>query len=662
MSDDTQTSSAIETQDDPNAPFENGFTVRAMVATFFCTLVMMPTTIYLQLAGGPGLGAAANWVTMILLVEVARRSFIKLKQQEIVILLSLLGTVAATAGPFGVVMRNRYFTQSTQAADVGITPHIPTWVSPPPDSSAMATRSFLQMEWLAPVAVVVGSLLLARVLALSLGFVLYRITNDLERLPFPLAPVTAGGAIALADSSADRDTWRWRAFLVGIFIGGAWAFTTGLFPGLTQRFLGASMNIFTFLEADYSVRLHWLLPGAILGYNIELGGILMGMVVPFWIVVGMAAASLIAHVGINPILIMTGVAADWKKGMGVGATSATLGMNFWVSASMGIGFAMAVISIGAMFKKLAQKVERADRESLERVRQRRGDFPLWLCGIVAVGALVGQTALCRYLVPDFNFLLLIILGLIYTPVMSYVAARLVAMAGDHVAKIPYMDKGMMYLSGYRGVGAGYAPLPISDVSGDIVGSIGREVQMFKQLELTRTRFSSVLYASAFGLPLLILGSLFFWTVFWRLAPIPSGAYDAAQKGWPVAAYMDSIWMSITLPGISAREALEKAIHPFIILGTGGFVLLAFAYVSVFQWPIALFYGAVAGFGTHPAGLTGQLVGALIGRYVIAPKLGKENWQRSAPVVLAGFGCGVGLLGGVALTIHILDKAVKYTVY
>jgi len=56
-----------ELQDDQDAPFENGFTVRAMVATFFCTLVMMPTTIYLGLAGGTGLGSAATWVTMILL-------------------------------------------------------------------------------------------------------------------------------------------------------------------------------------------------------------------------------------------------------------------------------------------------------------------------------------------------------------------------------------------------------------------------------------------------------------------------------------------------------------------------------------------------------------------------------------------------------------------
>ncbi len=59
-----------------DVPFENGFTLRAMIATVFCTLVMMPMTIYLKLAGGSGLGSAGQWVTMLLLVEVARRAFV----------------------------------------------------------------------------------------------------------------------------------------------------------------------------------------------------------------------------------------------------------------------------------------------------------------------------------------------------------------------------------------------------------------------------------------------------------------------------------------------------------------------------------------------------------------------------------------------------------
>ena len=643
-----------EAQDD--APFENGFTVRTMVATLFCTLVMMPLTIYLCLAGGTGLGSAGMWVTMLLLVEVARRSFVQLKQQEIVILMSLLGFVAITGGPFEQLIWQRYFTQSAQAANAGITEYIPRWVSPSADSAAMGTRSFLQWEWAGPIALAVGTLLLGRILSLSMGFVLFRLTNDIERLPFPLAPVAAGGAIALADSSADRDTWRWRAFLFGIFIGVSWTFATNLFPYLTGRFLHAPMHIFNFLHFDYSVRLQFFLPAAIFGISLDLGGMLFGMVLPFHIVIGMTIASLVTHLGINPILVWTGVARDWQLGMSAGATMGVLRKNFWLSASMGIGFGLAAISILTMVKRLMKRVDRVEARRIERLRKQRGDFPLWLCIVIAGGALVGQVVLCRYLIPNFRFWILITLGLIYSPLISFVTARLVGMmGGGEWAQIPYMKEGILLCSQYRGIDVWYAPLPMSDVGGT--------VQTFKQLELTRTRFSSILYATAFGLPLLIVGSFLFWTVFWKLAPIPSGAYDVVQRSWPDRAYHRSIWMSLTLPGTAGREALASAIHPRFMIGSGTFVLAAFAAFGYFKWPLALFYGAFGGgFLQAPEAMICRVIGALVGRYAIAPRFGKDNWHRAAPVVLAGFGCGVGLLHGIGLVVHILDKAVKYTVY
>ena len=638
-----------------DVPFENGFTLRAMIATVFCTLVMMPMTIYLKLAGGSGLGQAGQWVTMLLLVEVARRSFVQLKQQEIVILMSLLGIVAITAGPFEGLMWHRYFTESAQAANAGITEHIPTWVSPPAGSVAIGTRSFLQWEWAGPIALAVGVLILGRVLSLSLGFVLFRLTNDMERLPFPLAPVAAGGAIALADSSADKDTWRWRAFLFGIFVGAAWTFATNLFPYLTSRYLHAPMNVFNFLKFDYSVRLQFFLPAAVFGVDFALGHLLLGMVMPFHIVVGMTVASLAAHVGVNPLLVWTGIAKDWQLGMSAGATAQTLGKNFWVSASMGIGFGMAAIGIITMVQRLGRRVDRAETDRADRLRKQRGDYPIGLCIALGLAALIGQVILCRYLIPNFHFWILITLGLIYSPMMSYVTARLVGMMGGGTwTTIPHMTEGILLCTGYQGVGVWFAPLPISNFGGT--------VQTFKQLELTRTRFSSLLYANAFGLPLLVVGSLVFWNVFWKLAPIPSGAYEHAQKQWPARAYSRSIWMSLTLPGTSAREALASAIHPKLMIGGGTFVMGLFGLFSLFKWPLALFYGAIGGYAQAPAAMVGRVAGALIGRYAIAPRFGKENWKRSAPVVLAGFGCGVGLLHGILLTVHILDKAVKYTVY
>ena len=41
-------------------------------------------------------------------------------------------------------------------------------------------------------------------------------------------------------------------------------------------------------------------------------------------------------------------------------------------------------------------------------------------------------------------------------------------------------------------------------------------------------------------------------------------------------------------------------------------------------------------------------GALLGRYNFGPRFGKDRWRRYAPVVTAGFYCGMGLAGMVAV--------------
>ncbi len=47
---------------------------------------MMPGAMYLGLVAGSGLGPAAQWVTVVLFAELARRSFQPLKRQELYML------------------------------------------------------------------------------------------------------------------------------------------------------------------------------------------------------------------------------------------------------------------------------------------------------------------------------------------------------------------------------------------------------------------------------------------------------------------------------------------------------------------------------------------------------------------------------------------------
>ena len=93
-------------------------------------------------------------------------------------------------GPFGVLIWDQYLIQSPQAD--GLAEHIPTWVVPPRGSEALLERSFLHAAWLKPIIILLVAVVLQRINALSLGYALFRITHDIERLPYPMAYVQAG--------------------------------------------------------------------------------------------------------------------------------------------------------------------------------------------------------------------------------------------------------------------------------------------------------------------------------------------------------------------------------------------------------------------------------------------------------------------------------------
>ena len=94
---------------DANVPFEEGFTMKTFIGALFVGLIMAPGAIYLGLVAGQGLGGAAQWVTIVLFAEVARRSFLPLKRQEIYMLFYVAGGLASavladrgiSGGPFG---------------------------------------------------------------------------------------------------------------------------------------------------------------------------------------------------------------------------------------------------------------------------------------------------------------------------------------------------------------------------------------------------------------------------------------------------------------------------------------------------------------------------------------------------------------------------------
>ena len=210
--------------------YRDGFGWQTIWGALFVGFIVLPGAIYMGLVTGQSLAGAAQWVTIILFIEIAKRSFVKMRKQEIIILYWVagglvtmggrLGTgVTLFGGPFGALIWNQWLVRSPQAAGFGLTHLIPPWIAPPPDSAGIINRTFLTTGWIFPIALMVGHEFLRRVAMLSMSYTLFRVTNDVERLEYPMASVAAGGILALAETSQKTEGWRWRIFSIGSVIG-----------------------------------------------------------------------------------------------------------------------------------------------------------------------------------------------------------------------------------------------------------------------------------------------------------------------------------------------------------------------------------------------------------------------------------------------------------
>jgi hypothetical protein len=633
--------------------FEEGMSRRVVLGAFFIGFLMMPGAIYMGLIAGSSLGPAAEWVTLILFSEVARRSFAPLRRQEIYTLYYIAGGLTHAAGgmmlaggPWGGLIWNQYLAQSQVGQLLGLAAQLPAWVVPPAGSEALAGRTFFHPDWLLPIGLLVAGQVLARAEWFGLGYVLFRLTADAERLPFPLAPVAAQGVMALAESEAQ--TWRWRVFAAGMGAGLACgAILVGL-PALSGLIASRPLVLLPVPWIDFTRDLAQALPATTLGIGTDPGLVLAGAVLPFWVVAGAFAGSLV-QVAANPFLHHLGLLTRWKPGMDAISTHFANDLDLWLSVYVGAGAAVALVGVWQAGQAL--KGRRAAAGSWAPPPG-RGDFPLWIgVGLYAL-ATCGYIALCLALLEDDHFPLVFLLAFAFvlTPLVSYANARMVGLTGQS-AGIPLVREGAFLLSGYRGVDIWFAPIPYGDH--------GRRAQFFREVELTGTRLTSIARAELLLLPVSLGCGLLFWSAIWRMGPIPSALFPYAQQYWHLFALRQFMWLSFTAEG---GLRFGEVIHP--AWAAGSFLAAGGALWGLAGWgaPLAGVYGFIRGLQSLPHLLIPEMLGACLGRYWLARRLGKEEWGRRAPILLAGFACGQGLIGMGAVGAVLIARAVAQLPY
>ncbi len=646
-----------------NLTFEPGFNIKTLWAALFVGFIMLPGAIYLGLVTGQSMAGGAEWVTLILFIEIAKRSFIRLRPQEVIILywvaggLVLMGGKLGTGadffgGPFGGLIWDQYLIQSPQAD--GLHQYIPDWVVPPRGSPALEGRSFLHPDWIKPIVLLLTVIVMQKINSLSLGYVLFRITNDIERLPYPMAPVQAGGAIALAENSGQREGWRWEVFSVGAFIGIIWGLLYVVIPTVSGIFLTETVTILPIPFIDLTVSMKELLPAGIMGIGTDIGHLMVGFVLPFWIVVGSFAAAFLVNILINPLLYTFDILHTWEPGMSAIPTQIANSFDFWLSFS--IGGAIVVAAMGFwMVGSTMWKLRGAKREGeAGDLPKDRGDIPISAAlGIWAVSTL-GFVLLVWWLVPSFPWWISAFFGFVWTPIYSYIGARMIGLTGlAQGVSFPYLREGSFYLSGYQGAGVWFAPIPLFQW--------GYEAAVFKQLELTRTHFGSIVKLAGVALLIMFVCSFIFWSFIWKLGPIPSSAYPYVQKFWPFYATMQAFWVKSTLAE-GGNELIKTIIRwDYIFTGVVGSAGIL-GVLSLLKWPVALFYGFIGGVGAWPHFLLPNFIGALLGRYHFQKRFGEERWKAYTPILLAGYSCGMGLVGMSSIALALISKAVSSIVF
>jgi hypothetical protein len=178
---------------------------------------------------------------------------------------------------------------------------------------------------------------------------------------------------------------------------------------------------------------------------------------------------------------------------------------------------------------------------------------------------------------------------------------------------------------------------------------------YRTAELIGCSFRSIWKLTAVSIPLIFILSIVYGNFIWSLGPIPSPIYPYAQEIWELNAMNRCLVFSSTTAGYS--PFLEALRLDYIVAGSG-LALATYGGLSALGLPVLFVYGMVKGLGQSiPQSLIAEFLGALFGRYVMAPRFGHDRWRQYAPVLFAGFSCGGGLIMMLAAGAKFLSASV-----
>ncbi|MBN1671999.1 MAG: peptide transporter [Kiritimatiellae bacterium] len=644
----------------------DGFNWKAVAGAIFLGFIVNPATDYLSLVIGNDahIGGAMKWVLVIFFAEVAKRSFTTLKSQELYVLHYMAG--AALADPFTGYLWKQYVAQSEYVQGLGLAAELPWWAFPNAAAIEAAGRTFFAKAWLPVIGLTIFGVIIGRVDNYGLGYVLYRLVSDVEKLPFPFAPVNASGIVALSTDRGNETTWRWRCFAIGGAMGMVWAAIYVCVPMITEAILPKRVELIPLIFIDFTPQVGRILPAVPFNLVLNFGAFLSGMIVPWWGVVGSFFGLVFTWIA-NPVLQRMGILNQWRPEMGFIDTLFVNKIDFYLSFGIGLTLAVAcsklvisaTLSVKSWLKPRAKELThrrsfgrqfREDWKILITNNTARGDFSIVVAIVIYLGSTFSWIALGNLLVQGYPWVIMTFYALVYTPIISYATAKLEGICGQAVS-IPYLHEVTILLTGHKGADIWFVPMPIQNLGAETVG--------FRVLELTGTKIISQIKTLALTVPIIIIASFLTSELLWRMAPIPSSAYPYTERMWELKLRNWCLIRTSTLEGGS--QFLEALHGDYVLWGLVSGSCL-FAVLSAFGLPVMLVFGAVWGLNQDsPGALFCTMLGACLARFHFKRKY-KEMWLKYMVVVRAGFGCGMGITSMIAMAFNVIWRMLSPTLW
>jgi hypothetical protein len=606
------------------------------------------------LSVGPGymVGVPALWIVMILFTEIARIFRKPLTRHEVFLIYFLFGTAMTETFFIDILYQGYLKTHflSTQFRDPQtgspLSYILPDWYAPPIGSPAYNLRSFLHIDWLLPIAVLVIAMVLGLCSELGLGLLCSYLYVEVEKLPYPTAPIGSESIITISE----RESTRVRVFTIATVISLIWSTITFGVPTTLGYAFGIRAGYLTFI--DLTTVLDKYLPGVVYGIIFEPFAYTFAWMLPASTVVSVFIGSYAIWVLGNwlALQIPSPLFAQFQREYIIGSPASLViwraNLNVWLSFFIGAALGVAIVRFIYGWKYLVRSI-RSLAYLGKAAQVKTGYPPLFIILTLWLGGLIGSTTLTHILVPQFPLWTLIIFLVGIPFISAMINARGMGETGFGVS-IPYMKELAILSSGYKGAEAWFMPIYVRGLG---TGSMASEFSYIaKVAQITETRFMDYVKTLLILFPLTVIMSFIIISLFWMMAPIPSITYSATVNVWPELVieqnFMATNFFNLFKPDLMIVGLLISSV-----------LTIASNMIRIpFFSPIAL----VAGFNTYPWFANALAIGYLIGVHIFQKKLGREWWNQYKAVILAGIACGYGIIATLAGIVTLISRALWYS--